>query len=145
MRVVRGEFRDKGLSLLEVLVAVFIMTAALWSVQYLYVGLLRGTSQSENKQAALGAAETVYRVWQGRVRQLWLHDAAGLDESFTVEGTCQEQIYRVEVSPRLSNPGFAEGQPLSRKKLQVRPLLVRVAYEEKGIRKELELRGAVAK
>ena len=137
--------RSRGLSLLEVLVSVLILASVIWSVQFLYVSLLRGTSQSENKQAAVAASETLFSVWQSRVRDTWTDDVVGLDTSFAVEGYFQELIYRVEIGPRLANPDYGPGDPISKAKLQLRPLVVRVKYQDKGIKKEVKLRGAVSK
>jgi hypothetical protein len=117
----------------------------LWSVQYLYVGLLRGTSQSENKQLALAAGETVYKVWQNRVQGSWSEDPGGLDTDIVIQDSFQEMAYRVEVGPRVDNPTYESGDPISQAKLQLRPLLVRVQYEDRGVKKELKLNGAVSK
>ena len=137
--------RRRGLSLLEVLVAVFILASVIWSVQYLYASLLKGTSQSENKQAAVAAGETVFSLWQSRVSDTWTEDVPGLDGRFAVEGAFQELAYRVEVGPRLNNPNYRTGDPVSRAKIQIRPIVVRVRYEERGIQKEMRLSGAASK
>lgn len=131
--------------MLEVLIASLILALTVWAAQFLYVGLLRGTRQSEKRLEALAVSETVYVQWSNKVRELWSLDPAGLDTPMTMNDTFLDHIYRVEISPRIDNPGHDPADPSSPAKLEMRPLKVVVTYNEGNLTKEIRVNGVVAR
>ena len=128
---------DRGLSLLETLLAVVLMALTLWSVQLLYVTLLRGTNTSEARRAAVAETETLLRIWQGKTLEAW-PEGIGTDdmpspEAFEVEGLENEYLYRVEVSGRLLNPFRDDPSALvTDPVLNMQTISVTVFYSESG-------------
>lgn len=144
--------RSRGLSLLETLLAMLILTLCLWSFQTLYVGLLRGTSKSDLRRAAVSAAETVFVIWEQRAKETWPVDPPGEAEAYTVEGLypdvpsdgeVAQYLYRVEVGGRVSNPLFNSSSPPEDEYLNMRPVKISLEFEDKGTQK-VEVKGSVS-
>lgn len=137
--------RRAGLTLLETIIAIFILTITLWSVQFLYVGLLRGTGQGDNRKAAIAQLETTFIIWKDLVRENWIEDDPSSLEAYQVTDTIGEYTYRVDVSGRMSNPAYDSTLPNSPKYLDLRQLDVVVTYRDGNFDKQVKIRGAVAR
>lgn len=113
-------FRTKvqGLSLLETIIAMLILTLSLWSIQTAFVGLLRGTTKNEARQKASAAAESLFLTWKDRARTRWTQEA--------VEGMADEYFYRLDVSDLVADPlAVTPGE-----KLRLRLIKLKVYYAD---------------
>ena len=119
--------RPRGVSLLETMVAITLMTMTAWSLQTLYVHLLKATRMSQERRAALLEADTLFRQWQNKSREFWPTDGTPM----IVEARQGEFTYRVECSGLVPNP-FYEGDPkLDTEYLSMQTLSLDLTYTEK--------------
>lgn len=131
----------RGLSLLETIVALFILTTTVWSAGLLYVGLMRGAQTGEARRHALSTAETALQVWREKGKEPWPEDF-GLEP---IEGVYHDYVYRVEIGDPLRNPTFNASVPGSPEYLDVRVLSITLLYDEENRPKEIVLHGSLAK
>ena len=134
-----------GISLLETLVAIILLALTVWSVQFLYVGLLRGTGLSDARRAALASAESLQLIWREKATETWPEEENLEDEAYTVEGEFGEYTYRVEVGPRIENPVYDPSELGSSKVLEMRKLKVVLLFEEQNVERKIELVSSVSK
>ena len=125
----------RGLSMLETMLAILLMTLTLWSIQVLYVNLLAGTKTSDARRAAVAEAESVLAQWKLRARDLWPEGQGTIptEEAFSVEGSHQEYLYRVELSGRLPNPLRGSASETEKPEvLEMQTVTVTLFYTEDG-------------
>lgn len=114
----RGETR--AFSLLEVMVATLILALVIWSLQVLYVGLLRGSLKAERHQGAVAALETLTQHFKDHARLHWTSQSVIIED-----GEFQGYLYRVEESAPLVNPLDPDGG------LKMRLVHVTLTFDDK--------------
>lgn len=131
----RLERPQSGLSLLETLVAMMLMTMTLWSLQYLYVGLLKGTRISDARREAVAQADTLLSEWKRQALDTWPvgpgTDAMPSPDRIETEGPVGDNLYKVVLSGRVLNPFYGQSSavvddPL----LEMQTITVTVYYNE---------------
>lgn len=135
----------RGVSLLETMIAILILATTAWSINVLYVGLLRGTKQSDARRQALASVDTVFQIWRARALELWTEKEDASEEAYQVSDDYGEYFYRVEVSGRLDNPAYDGTRPGSKEYLDMRLIKVSLVYEEENLNKEVTIRGSVSR
>lgn len=148
----------RAVSLLETVLSITLMALTLWSIQWLYVSLLRGTKLSETRRAAIVEAEYLHRVWRDKALELWPEGyptgyppASGANvaspEAMAIEDQWGDYLYRVELSGRIVNP-VADGL-LRAPLLEMQLLKVRLFYREnegtEGPMNWVEIQGSVSR
>lgn len=129
--MMRFRSRDKsGLSLLEVLISIVILSATLWAIQTAYLALLTGGNKNEVRQKALAAAESIFLDWKEKAKQ-----AEYWDGSSPYEGISMDYFYRVELSSSFDDPL----SPVSGKELNYKLLRLTVFYSDQKQRREQDL------
>lgn len=107
----------RGLTLTEALVAGLILALVIFSIQTVFVGLMRGTRKSESHLKAVAALETLARSFKAHARANWV------DEVVTVEGSFEGYLYQVEESDLIRDP-HGEGV------LEMRNVTVTIEFED---------------
>lgn len=120
MPIPRTRSKKSGLSLLEVMVATLILALVIWSLQVLYVGLLRGTMKAERHQGAVAALDTLTQHFKDHARMNWATETVVIED-----GEFNGYLYRVEESAPLMNPLDTEGG------LKMRLVRVTLTFDDK--------------
>lgn len=112
--------KSLGVSFLETLVALLILTLTLWSIQTVYVGLLRGTTKNEERQKAAVVAEDILLEWKSKAVDQWdIGSFSDIQDGY---------YYEVTLSDLLADP-LGEATD----KLSMRILTVRVYYSRREL------------
>lgn len=119
--------RPGGVSLLEAVVAIVLMAMTAWSLQTLYVHLLKATKMSQARRAALIEADTLFRQWQRKAKDFWPDDASPI----VVEARQGEFLYRVECSGLVPNPFYEGDAAVQSEYLNMQTLTLELTYTEK--------------
>lgn len=120
--------RPAGVSLLEAVVAIVLMAMTAWSLQTLYVHLLKATKMSQARRAALIEADTLFKQWQRKAKDVWPEDGTPM----LVEARQGEFTYRVETSGLVPNPFYGGDPTVDTEYLSMQTLTLELTYTEKS-------------
>lgn len=116
--------RRQGLSLLEVVVALGLLTLVVFSSVVVYTGLIAGTSRADVNREAVAALDVLCDVWERRVREEWPTDPPPDPPAAARGDRFDRFVYSVEDLGRIENPLQAGSF------LEMKAVVVRIEFEE---------------
>jgi hypothetical protein len=111
------------------MMAILLMTMTAWTLQILYVNLLKGSKISDARRSAIIEADTLLRLWQRKALEHWPED----ETEVIVESEHGEYFYKVELSGLTANP-FKDDPALESTGdpyLNLRTVTLELTYKEK--------------
>lgn len=118
----------RGLTLAEVMIAALILAMTVWSLQTLYVGLMRGTRKAETHQQTVATLDTLTRFFKEHARTNWA------DQEVVIDGQFEGCLYQVVESEPLPDP-LQDGNTLD-----LRLVSVEIEFEDKDAQGNLVTR-----
>lgn len=135
--------RPRGLSLLEVLLSMGLLSLVVFSVMTAYTGLLGGTTRADVNREAVATLDALCDLWEAKTRESWPLQKPP-DPFVTVEGEFAGMVYRVDDYGRVENPDAA-GTFLELKQIRVRVLFTEMARGGEPLARSYEAPVFVAK
>jgi hypothetical protein len=118
----------RGLSLLEVLISLGLITMVVFSIIVVYTGLLSGTSRADVNREAVAAMDYLCQAFEMETRRNWPgpDDPPPDPPSLTAWEKHNLVMYQVEDLGRVPNPLEPD------KFLELKTIIVRVRFDEQG-------------
>lgn len=136
--------RAGGLSLLEVLISMGLLSLVVFSVMVAYTGLLGGTTRADVNREAVAALDALCDLWEVKTRESWPTSKPPDAPIAPVKGEFAGLTYQVDDYGRVQNPEKA-GEYLELKHVRVRVEFEEIAKSGERITRSYEAPIFVAK
>lgn len=118
--------RHGGLSLLEVLISMGLLSLVVFSVMVAYTGLLGGTTRADVNREAVATLDALCDLWEIKTRETWPLTKPPDAPAAPIQGEFAGMTYQVDDYGRVENPEKAGEY------LELKHVRVRVEFEEIG-------------